>query len=434
MDSSPRLPLQRRHDLDVVKQQLVVVVSAAATVFVLCPEWLQFYRNLAVIPLLAWLTAKAFDLVIMLNDKWDNAPAMVKYFVPIDFPQITPPFEKMRSLGNRQLLVARTKFRHLSLEVRAVVLTLVNWVLSRFGGSESKVESPGSEHKTTKPAPKPDEWVAILVTTPLINDDSTIDFGTNTIVEIGEVITWEHTQTTSVPAILPSSTFHVQMTVCLVPRSIWYSRKTVLEKFTTGLYWNHQPGQSVCQGEQWDEDRVRSISKVQVIGHVEKRNNIHKVNECFESLRQGWDDVNIYWSDIDFAIIFAFLLVGTYSVDICKKLFDQFSNLRVEKASRNKELNRTRLGAGAAVLTLLTGGLAAPITIPMMMGAEMTTSTHDRYLWGERMRMCKELLGKHEQLEGVIELEDTNAPKAIDPTPFFLPKTMESSWFVDDTW
>jgi hypothetical protein len=292
-----------------------------------------------------------------------------------------------------------------------------------------------------------------LVTTPLINDDTGIDFGTNTIVEIGEVITWEHTQTTSLPAILPPSTFQVQMTVCLIPRSIWYSRKTVLEKFTTGLYWNHQPGQSVCQGEQWDEDRVRSISKVQVIGHVEKRNNIHKVNECkspiyshhfehapkllnqgFESLRQGWDDVNIYWSDIDFAIIFAFLLVGTYSVDICKKLFDQFSNLRVEKASRNKELNRTRLGAGAAVLTLLTGGLAAPITIPMMMGAEMTTSTHDRYLWGERMRMCKELLGKHEQLEGVIELEDANAPKAIDPTPFFSPKTMESSWFVDDTW
>jgi hypothetical protein len=137
MDSSPRLPLQRRHDLDIVKQQLVVVVSATATVFVLCPEWLQFYRNLAVIPLLAWLTAKAFDLVIMLNDKWDNAPAMVKYFVPIDFPQITPPFEKMRSLGNRQLLVARTKFRYLSSEVRAVVLTLVNWVVSLFDGSES---------------------------------------------------------------------------------------------------------------------------------------------------------------------------------------------------------------------------------------------------------------------------------------------------------
>lgn len=137
MDSSPRPPLQRRHDLAVVKQQLVVVVSVASTLFVLCPEWLQFYRNLAVIPLLAWLTAKGFDLVIMLNDKWDNAPAMVKYFVPIDFPQITPPFEKMRSLGNRQLAVARTKFRHLSSEVRAVVLMVVNWVLAQISGGES---------------------------------------------------------------------------------------------------------------------------------------------------------------------------------------------------------------------------------------------------------------------------------------------------------
>ncbi|KAJ4271041.1 hypothetical protein NW764_013405 [Fusarium oxysporum] len=409
MDSSPRPPPQRRHDLAVVKQQLVIVVSVAATLFVLCPEWLQFYRNLAVIPLLAWLTAKGFDLVIMLNNKWDNAPAMVKYFVPIDFPQITPPFEKMRSLGNRQLAVARTKFRHFSSEVRAVVVALMNWVLAQISGDQSEVESPVSEERKAKPAPKPDEWVTILVTTPLLNDDTGIDFGMNTIVEIGEVITLEHTQTTSLPAILPSSTFQVQMTVCLVPRSIWYSRKTVLEKFTTGLYWSHQPGQSVCQGEQWDQDR-------------------------FESLRQGWDDVNIYWSDIDFAIIFSFLLVGSSSIEICKKLFDQFSTLRAEKASRNKELNRTRLGAGAAVLTLLTGGLAAPITIPMMMGAEMTMSTHDRYLWGERTRMCKEILGRYEQLEAIVEVEEIKVPKAIDPTPFFSPKTMESSWFVDDTW
>ncbi|KAJ4123983.1 hypothetical protein NW765_007029 [Fusarium oxysporum] len=395
MDSSPRPPPQRRHDLAVVKQQLVIVVSVAATLFVLCPEWLQFYRNLAVIPLLAWLTAKGFDLVIMLNNKWDNAPAMVKYFVPIDFPQITPPFEKMRSLGNRQLAVARTKFRHFSSEVRAVVVALMNWVLAQISGDQSEVESPVSEERKAKPAPKPDEWVTILVTTPLLNDDTGIDFGMNTIVEIGEVITLEHTQTTSLPAILPSSTFQVQMTVCLVPRSIWYSRKTVLEKFTTGLYWSHQPGQSVCQGEQWDQDR-------------------------FESLRQGWDDVNIYWSDIDFAIIFSFLLVGSSSIEICKKLFDQFSTLRAEKASRNKELNRTRLGAGAAVLTLLTGGLAAPITIPMMMGAEMTMSTHDRYLWGERTRMCKEILGRYEQLEAIVEVEEIKVPKAIDPTPFFL--------------
>ncbi|KAG9498297.1 hypothetical protein J7337_011194 [Fusarium musae] len=439
MESSPRLPPQRRHDLAVVKQQLVVVVSVASTLFVLCPEWLQFYRNLAVIPLLAWLTAKGFDLVIMLNDKWDNAPAMVKYFVPVEFPQITPPFEKMRSLGNKQLAVARTKFRHLSSEVRAVVLMMVNWVLEQISGGRPGVESPVSEEKKAKPAPKPDEWVAVLVTTPLINDDAGIDFGTNTIIEIGEVITWNHTQTASLPAILPPSTFQVQMTLCLVPKGIWNSRKTVLDKFTTGLYWSHQPGQPACQGEQWDEDRIRSISKVQFIGHVEKHSNIDKVNKCFESLREEWNDVNIYWSDIDFAIILAFLLVGTSSTDICKKLFDQFSNLRVEKASRNKELNRTRLGAGAAVLTLLTGGLAAPITIPMMMGAEMTTSTHDRYLWSERMRMCKELLGRHEKLEAIIEVEETKAPKAmdpraIDPTPFFSPKTMESSWFVDDSW
>ncbi|KAF9777080.1 hypothetical protein IL306_004648 [Fusarium sp. DS 682] len=447
--SSPR---QRRQDLDVVKQQLVVVVSVAATLFVLCPEWLQFYRNLCMVPLLAWLTAKGFDLVIMLNDKWDNAPAMVKYFVPIDFPEITPPYEKIRNLANRRMSIASTKCRHFISEIRTVLLTLVNWLLSQVAASKwatemsidslsdtkvlgpSNVDSSESQPKTTMPAPKPDKWVAILVTTPLVSDDTEIDFGTNTIVEIGEVISWGNTDVSSLPAILPPSTFQAQLSVCLIPKSIWYSRKTVLEKFSTGLYWNHQPGNAVCQGEQWDQDRIRTISKVQVIGLVEEQRNIDKVNKCFESLREGWTDVNIYWSDIDFAIIFAFLLVGTSSIDICKKLFNQFANIRVEKSSRNKDLNRARLGAGAAVLTLLTGGLAAPITIPMMMGAEMTTSTHDRYLWGERMSMCQELLGRYEQLAAIIELEDIKVAKVLASTPAFSPKTMESSWFVDDTW
>ncbi|KAF4340073.1 hypothetical protein FBEOM_6008 [Fusarium beomiforme] len=429
--SSPR---QRRQDLDVVKQQLVVVVSVTATLFVLCPEWLQFYRNLCMIPLLAWLTSKGFDLVIMLNDKWDNAPAMVKYFVPIDFPEITPPYEKIRSLASRRMEIASAKFRHLSSEIRAILLTLVNWLLSQFAADPSEVDSTEPQPKITKPAPKPDKWVAILVTTPLVSDDNEIDFGTKTIVEIGEVINWEKTEVSSLPAILPPSTFQIQLTVCLIPKSIWYSRKTVLEKFTTGLYWSHQPGNAPCQGEQWDEDRIRAISKVQVIGLVEEYSNIDKVNKSFESLREGWNDVNIYWNDIDFAIIFAFLLVGTSSIDICKKIFNQFANIRVEKASRNKDLNRARLGAGAAVLTLLTGGLAAPITIPMMMGAEMTTSTHDRYQWGERISMCQELLTRYEQLAAIIELEDIKVAKVLASTPAFSPKTMESSWFVDDTW
>jgi hypothetical protein len=129
--SSPQAPLQRQ-DLDVVKQQLVVLVSVITTVFVLCPEWLQFYRNLCAIPLLAWLTSRAFDFVIKLDKAWDSAPAMVKYFVPVDFPTITPPYEQIRGLTKRRMDIASIKLRRFASELRRVLVALVNWILCQM--------------------------------------------------------------------------------------------------------------------------------------------------------------------------------------------------------------------------------------------------------------------------------------------------------------
>jgi hypothetical protein len=144
--------------------------------------------------------------------------------------------------------------------------------------------------------------------------------------------------------------------------------------------------------------------------------------------------VNKYWNNIDFAIILAFLLVGTSSSEICKKLFGQFANLRLQEAQRIYDLNRSRFGAGAAVLTLLTGGLAAPLTIPMMMGAsaaEMPMSSRDRYLWEKRTSRCQELSEKNEALAAIIEVEEI---KPYTPKASIMPPAMESSWFVDDAW
>ena len=142
----------------------------------------------------------------------------------------------------------------------------------------------------------------------------------------------------------------------------------------------------------------------------------------------------MFWNNVDFAIILGFLLVGTSSADICKKMFDQFASLRLEQAQRNKTLNRSHLGAGAAILTLLSGGLAAPLTIPMMMGveaAETTMSRRDRYLWGERTKVCKELLSRYESLSAIIELDDTEVNASKAP---FSAASIETSWFVDDAW
>ncbi|RGP81406.1 hypothetical protein FLONG3_551 [Fusarium longipes] len=429
--SPPQVLPQRRHDLDVAKQQLVCIVTIIATLFVLCPEWLQLYRNLCVIPLLAYLTSVTFDLIISLNEKWDRAPAVVKYFVPVQIPEIAPPSEQIIGLLKRRIAIAGAKLQHFALQLRSLVRASIDWLLRQTGsGSVGKV-SPGSEVKTPQ-ASKPDRWVAVLVTTPVIEEQNPFQIDTDINNEILELISWESPELSPNLAIILSSTFKVQLALCLMPKSVWFSRKTLLEKFTTGLYWSHQPGLSKCQGEQWDEDRIRAISRVQFIGQVDEHKDIAKVNERFESLRKGWNDVNTYWSDVDYAIILAFLLVGKSSADVCKKMFDHFANLRVEHAQRNTDLNRSR--AGAALLTLLTGGLAAPVTIPMMMGAgdaAMTMSANDRYLWGERMNMCKELLDRYKELAAIIELKDIEIPAS---KPVFPPPALESSWFVDDAW
>ncbi|KAF5675792.1 hypothetical protein FHETE_2395 [Fusarium heterosporum] len=442
--SSPLAPL---HDLKVVKQQLVILVTIIATLFVLCPQWLQFYRNLCLIPLIAWFTAMAFDIVILLNDKWDNAPAMVKYFVPVDFPKIAPPFEQIRSIVNRRVALSSTRLRQFILEIKPLMLALIDWLLCQMGRGSLNNDSQGTQQGSqTASKPKPDRWVAVVVTTPPPYSDSVFGIDRNDIDEVDKLVSWESTEVSSIPAILSTQTPKVQLTLCLIPKSTWYSSKTVLERFTAGLYWNHQPGSISCQGEQWDEERIQTISKVQVIGQVEAQNKIHQVNEYFDSLRQGWDETNTYWNDIDFAIIFGFLLVGSSSADVCKKLFEQFATGRIEQAQRNK---RSQLGAGAAILTLLTGGLAAPVTIPMMMGAgaaEMTMSKRDRFLWEQRRSMCKELLDRYQQLTAIIDLDDKKiltpavlAPEAFGPDAFaakapFAAPAMESSWFVDDAW
>lgn len=132
----PAVLPQRRHDLDVAKQQLVCIVTIVATLFVLCPERYQLYRNLAVIPILAYVTSRIFDLVISLNEKWDRAPAVVKYFVPVQIPEIAPPSEQIVGLVKNQVATAGDKLHHFSLQLRSMVRALVDWILRQTGSGE----------------------------------------------------------------------------------------------------------------------------------------------------------------------------------------------------------------------------------------------------------------------------------------------------------
>lgn len=119
--------------------------------------------------------------------------------------------------------------------------------------------------------------MVVLVTTPIIQNENPFHIDTNTDAEIYELISWESAEVSSNLTVILSPTSKVQLTLCLIPKSIWVSRKTVLEKFKVGLYWNHRPGHSQCQGEQWDEETIRSISRIQFVGQTDEY-NIDKVN------------------------------------------------------------------------------------------------------------------------------------------------------------
>lgn len=91
-----RTPLQRRQDLEIAKRQLTFLVSITATIFILCPQCLRIYRNLCIVPVLAWLTGSMFDLINSLSDTWDNAPISGRWYGIV---VMTPPVHDYGSLS-----------------------------------------------------------------------------------------------------------------------------------------------------------------------------------------------------------------------------------------------------------------------------------------------------------------------------------------------
>lgn len=137
----PQTPTRRR-DLEIAKRQFTFLVSITATVFILCPECLRIYRNLCIVPALAWLTGFAFDLINSLSNTWDNAPAVLKYFIPVDMNvPITAPFDQISTYVGPTLSWATSRARLMALEAKArimalrqvVLLVLANWFLHQLG-------------------------------------------------------------------------------------------------------------------------------------------------------------------------------------------------------------------------------------------------------------------------------------------------------------
>lgn len=130
--------------------------------------------------------------------------------------------------------------------------------------------------------------------------------------------------------------------------------------------------------------------------------------------------MNISWNDVDFAIILGFLVTGPRATQSTKDLFASFSRLRINQAlaargdfSRKGFLTCWCVSATAGAVTLLTGGLAAPITGPLFVGgcfsglgfgfAGDAINARDVKMWKKRIEGCQDLQRRFPQLEGFFE-------------------------------
>jgi hypothetical protein len=92
-------------------------------------------------------------------------------------------------------------------------------------------------------------------------------------------------------------------------------------------------------------------------------------------LRQNWDYLNIWWNDADFALILAHRLISDKPAQKCREIFQRLAILRLAEvtAVRSQKCGTSiRAGvatfAGGWVLTVVTLGAAAPVSVPVMLG------------------------------------------------------------------
>ncbi|UPK90794.1 hypothetical protein LCI18_001729 [Fusarium solani-melongenae] len=406
----------RRRDLEIAKRQFTFLVSITATIFILCPECLRVYRNLCIVPALAWLTGFAFDLMNSLSNTWDNAPRVLKYLFPVDMPiRITAPFDQISTYVGPVLSWVSSHARLMALEAKAriiafrqvVLLVLANWFLRQLGREDSGGES---EDGAQGPSPASDRWYGILVMTPPVHDYGSLPLGAHAS-ERSQPIPWDSRETSSLPSISPPSDFRVHLSFCLVPKTVWESQDTtVAEKLKAGLYWDMKGENCGSDGEIWAQACIQRITGIEILGLVDED---HVAVSCcyayFAFLRRGWKYMNISWNDVDFAIILGFLVTGPQAAQRTKNLFIRFSRLRINYLVGRGNVVRATPGVAAALTAAWVAAIAGPLFVvgsALAVGSGVDRhgiSARDEAMWKRRIEWCKDIQHRFPQLEEFFE-------------------------------
>lgn len=127
-------------------------------------------------------------------------------------------------------------------------------------------------------------------------------------------------------------------------------------------------------------------------------------------MRHKWTYFNIWWNAADFALSLACLLVDAGPAKTCLELMQRLTELRdVEVLLPREQSCETIKNAslavsmGALALTVATGGLAAPVTIPAIAGGvacsigSLTTDTALKDGCRERLELREAAIAELQQ-------------------------------------
>ncbi|KAH7156491.1 hypothetical protein EDB81DRAFT_392764 [Dactylonectria macrodidyma] len=373
--------------------EFTLLVSVLVAYIIFTPEPLVLLRNLVAWALLTWLAWYG-------HQNWETSPWTRRLVSGFYYDRGLSTLISLcwdEAIG--ALIGCRTKatetIRFESAGVGFGFGNIFGWL--RHGGmtSDPTAESVGA-------LPRHKRYYAILVTTPPVHVYGPVSDHLHTAPDRPETIPWNSTSTSSIPPILASLAFRRHFALCLVPTGLWESKtKTLAEKFDDQLFWDYSGDMSSSsRAAAWPRNRVSTINAIQELGIV--GSNCNAIVDCtsyYYQLREDWEYFNIWWNDADFAIVLA-CLVDENAVSLCRILMRRRDELREVEVTKPRQTSCRRTTfmtfAAASGLMAVTGGLAAPVAVPLFAAAGASQFAQDVLKNGEEGRRDRRIASSDE--------------------------------------
>ncbi|KAL7947965.1 hypothetical protein V8C42DRAFT_342952 [Trichoderma barbatum] len=412
------------------KRQAVTTVSIVTLTFILWPERYIIWRNLCLVPVLAWLTSLVFDLKHGALDAWDGVPAWLKRIMGADDSSSSssssntrgPSRMGARHAPNQAPTILDYVLMHLVETVSWIkneVMTfwevmgpvVVEWICQAIHLLNSKLSaSQGSSFAgPEKPAPEFTQYYGILAKVPRgpsITPPFAPPFRMRDAPK--RSIPRESKDESAVPSVLSSWDADYRLSLCLVEKAIWDNRNlTLRRKLATGIFCNMSARGEGFFRKGMDDAEAGQISAIDVIGLGDGRYDaLKKCHDCFRLLCQSWKYTRMHWDDVDFATILLFLVLGPAAGTKCAPFYQALCKLRAEQAQGPR---RGAPNLDPFLIAAATGGLAAPFVLPLMAGgwaAATAMKNRNGSMPDQRRKAYRNLVVQFPELKVLFEEEE----------------------------